>query len=150
LLYPLAAVALTLASAGSGLPPLLRELDPNFPNLNPPRPDVLARDAQERQIVALMADHAAETRWVYTDRPMFAFAAGLPVPPYLAVLSSKRLETGALTEEAIRAVLEEYKPELVFAARFEVDAVEDYMRRRNFIRIDSSPRYRLYLRRDPP
>ncbi|MBF8257513.1 MAG: hypothetical protein HW375_2420, partial [Anaerolineales bacterium] len=90
-----------------------------------------------------------QTRWLFTDRPIFAFLTGLPVPPYLSVISQKRLLTGDLTEEEIAAALEEYSPEMILNARFPLAAVQEYMRTRNFFRIDSSPKYRLYFRRSP-
>jgi hypothetical protein len=97
-----------------------------------------------------MSDHAQETNWVFTDRPMFAFLAKLPVPPFLAVLSSKRLLSGELTQAEILQVLETYKPEMVLSGRFDIPAAQEYMSRRNFRRIDSTLRYRLYFRPKSP
>ena len=143
----LASLVVVLVVLAVRIPPVLREFNSAWPNLvYPPSKEVQAREAQERQIVALMSDHRAETNWVYTDRPMFAFAAGLSVPPYLAVLSSKRVLTGQLTEDEILATLETYKPELILATRFDLPVVREYMNPRNFRRLDSTLRYRLYFR----
>jgi 4-amino-4-deoxy-L-arabinose transferase-like glycosyltransferase len=145
---PLAVALLGLAALGAllvtRLPAVLDEFDLRLPNLTPYPADGLS----ERQIVALMADHADETQWVYAENPMFPFQAGLAVPPPLAVLSSKRLATGTLTDDQILKVLEEFKPEIVMQSRFFLPAAEEYMRLRNFTRIDETPKYRLYLRKD--
>jgi hypothetical protein len=95
-----------------------------------------------------MADHAGETHWVYAENPMFPFQAGLAVPPPLAVLSSKRLQTGTLTDAQVLQTLEAFKPEMVIQSRFFLPAATEYMRLRNFTRIDETPKYRLYLRKD--
>jgi len=139
-------VAASLVFVGARGPATVDEFDFDFPNLRISP----STNLQERQIVALMSDHAQETNWVFTDRPMFAFLAKLPVPPYLAVLSSKRLLSGELTQAEILEVLEAYKPEMVLAARFDVPAAREYMSRRNFRRIDETPFYRLYFRRNLP
>ena len=147
----LASLAVAVAVLVLRAPPVWRELDASLPNLSSrPSPAVVVRESQEREIVALMSDHAGEARWVFTDRPMFAFASGLSVPPVLAVLSSKRLITGQLTETEILEALETYKPELILAARFDLPVVQEYMRTRNYRRIDSTLRYRLYFRPDSP
>jgi 4-amino-4-deoxy-L-arabinose transferase-like glycosyltransferase len=142
-LISLAAALVFVATRG---PATLDEFDLDLPNLKTSP----STNLQERQIVALMSDHAQETRWVFTDRPMFAFLAKLPVPPFLAVLSSKRLLSGELTQMEILEELVAYKPEMVLAGRFDVPAAREYMRRRNFRRIDETPFYRLYFRLNPP
>ena len=142
-LISVAAALIFVAARG---PATLNEFDLDFPNLK----SSPSTNLQERQIVARMSDHAQETNWVFTDRPMFAFLAKLPVPPFLAVLSSKRLVSGELTQAEILEVLEAYKPEMVLAGRFDVPAAQEYMSRRNFRRIDETPFYRLYFRPNPP
>jgi len=142
----LISVVASLAFVAARAPATLREFDLDLPNLK----SSPSTNLQERQIVALMSDHAQETDWVFTDRPMFAFLAKLPVPPFLAVLSSKRILSGELTQAEILEVLEAYKPEMVLAARFDVPAAREYMSRRNFRRIDETPFYRLYFRPKSP
>ena len=65
------------------LAPAVTQLDLGLPNF---RTEVVEMN-DEQEILALMRDHAEDTQWVYTDRPMFAFRAQLPVPPHLAVIS---------------------------------------------------------------
>jgi len=142
----LLSVAASLVFVAARGPATLDEFDFDLPNLKISP----STNLQERQIVALMSDHAQETNWVFTDRPMFAFLAKLPVPPFLAVFSSKRILSGELTQAEILEVLEAYKPEMVLGGRFDVPAAREYMSRRNFRRIDETPFYRLYFRRNPP
>ncbi|HMK09606.1 MAG TPA: glycosyltransferase family 39 protein [Anaerolineales bacterium] len=120
-------------------------LEARLPNFTGPRPG----EEAERQLVALMADHAAQTHWVFTDRPIFAFLAGLPIPPNLAVITQKRMATGGLTQDEIRQTLEAYAPEMILNTRFDLPAVRAYMQTRNFTRIDETLKYRLYFRRPP-
>lgn len=63
--------------------------------------------------VELLERHAAETRWVLTDRPMDAYRAHLLVPPPVAVYTLKRVRTGNLSEDELLAVLRDYAPEQV-------------------------------------
>jgi hypothetical protein len=142
----LVGVGLLLACVVTRVPGTVEGLDSRLPNLRRPADG----EEAERSLVALLSDHAAETRWLYTDRPIFAFLADLPVPPNLAVLSQKRLLTGQLTQEEIISTLEAYSPEMILNGRFTLPAVEAYMRTRNFTRIDSTEKYRLYLRRPGP
>jgi hypothetical protein len=86
---------------------------------------------------------------MFTDRPILAFLSGIPVPPNLAVISKKRLQTGELTDDEVLATLEAYSPEMILKGRFDIPAVDEYMRIRNFVRIDETLKYRLYLRRTP-
>jgi hypothetical protein len=56
--------------------------------------------------------------WVFTDRPIYAFQAGLGVPPQIAVLSIKRLFSGTITEDDLLGVLRTYHPEYVLLERY--------------------------------
>jgi hypothetical protein len=79
---------------------------------------------------------------------MFAFRTQLPVPPYLAVLSKKRIAAGVLTEHQILEILVEYEPEQVFSGRLDLPVIQEYLATRNYDRIDSSAQYRLNVRED--
>ena len=127
------------------LPGTAEGLDPRLPNLSGPGTD----EEDERSLLAAINDHASQTQWFYTDRPIFAFLADIPVPPNLAVISQKRLFTGGLTEQEVAATLDTYAPEMVLNSRFGLSAVAEYMRTRNFTRIDETIKYRLYFRRPP-
>ena len=61
-------------------------------------------------VIELRKD-AARTRWVFADRVIYAFWAGLPVPPELAVIPRKRIWSGQFTEAELLECLERYRPE---------------------------------------
>jgi 4-amino-4-deoxy-L-arabinose transferase-like glycosyltransferase len=126
------------------LPKAFSELNFGLPNLSPN--DVI--QDSDRHLLSLIYDYSSKTHWLFTDRPMFAFITGIPVPPDLAVITSKRLATGALTNEEVLQTLETYKPEQVLIGRFSIPAAEIYMRDRNFVRVDEAPNARLYIRKD--
>jgi hypothetical protein len=56
--------------------------------------------------------------WVFSDRPIYAFEAGLVVPPPAAVTSMKRLLTGELTEDMLLDIIRTYRPEYVVLERY--------------------------------
>jgi hypothetical protein len=94
-----------------------------------------------------MSEYSSQTRWIMTDMPMYAFRVHKPVPPILATISQKRLSTGSLTEADILAAMEEYRPEQVMIARFNIPALEEYLQR-NYTLIYSPEFFRLFLRND--
>jgi len=86
-------------------------------------PDVYRRDvvawtdrdsAPDREVVKIMRRHADRTRYVMTDRQIFAFRAGLRVPPPLAVTSLKRRWAGQLADGEPTEMFETWRPEQVF------------------------------------
>ncbi len=90
---------------------------------------------KELSILAELYRYADSTQWVVTDLPMYAFRAQLPVPPYQAVITEKRIATGNLSEEQIIDIIDEYKPEQVLIGRFKLDELEEFLRedyRRNY------------------
>ncbi len=58
------------------------------------------------------------TQWLFTDRPIYAFKAGLRVPPETAVISAKRLNSGNLTMADLLALWQRYQPEQILLARW--------------------------------
>jgi 4-amino-4-deoxy-L-arabinose transferase-like glycosyltransferase len=73
----------------------------------------IARSAHEDPMVLKLRERAAQTRWVYADRVIYAFWAGLPVPPELAVVPHKRVWSEQITAEEVIECLERYRPEQV-------------------------------------
>ncbi len=69
--------------------------------------------AATNPIVNTMKACADQTAWVYARSPIYAFHAGLPVPPELAVVTPKRFWSGQITVEAIVETCSRYKPELL-------------------------------------
>ncbi len=98
----------------------------------------------ETDFLAGMATYAAKTHWVVTDMPMYAFRVGLLVPPPLAAITDKRLASGEASEEQIIQVIEEYRPEQVLLGRFNLPAVDAYLKK-DYRRIYQWGRRRLYL-----
>jgi Dolichyl-phosphate-mannose-protein mannosyltransferase len=74
---------------------------------------------EERALVAAMSERRDQTRWVVTDLQIYPFAAGLLSPPELVVTSSKRRDTGAMSDEFVLDVLQRYRPEQVLLGRFD-------------------------------
>ena len=126
------------------LPSTVQLFDLKLPNLRAQPVEY----SDDEEILALMLEYAHLTNWVYTDRPIFAFRSQLPVPPYLAVLSKKRIASGVLTEDQILEILEEYEPEQVFSGRLNLPVVQEYLSTRNYDRVDSSAQYRLNVLED--
>ena len=99
------------------------------------------------RVLRVMGEYANQTNWIMTDAPMYAFRVQRPVPPNLATFSSKRLATGSLTPEDILTAMREYHPEQVLVARFEIPALEEYLKE-NYRLILSVEYFRLFLRND--
>jgi hypothetical protein len=99
------------------------------------------------RVLRTMNSYADQTNWIMTDMPMYAFRIQRPVPPDVATFSSKRLATGSLTEEDILTAMDEYQPEQVLMARFEIPALESYLQE-NYNLILSVEFFRLFLRKD--
>jgi hypothetical protein len=98
----------------------------------------------ETDFLAGLATYATHTQWVVTDMPMYAFRVGLLVSPPLAAITDKRLASGEATEEQIIQVIEAYQPEQVLLGRFDLPAVEAYLKK-DYRRIYQWGRRRLYL-----
>jgi hypothetical protein len=101
------------------------------------------------RVLRTMNEYVDQTNWIMTDAPMYAFRVQKPVPPNLATFSSKRLATGSLTQEDILAAMHEYHPEQVLIARFEIPALEEYLKE-NYRLILSVEYFRLFIRNDIP
>lgn len=102
---------------------------------------------QEQLFLTKMANHAAETHWVVTNLPMYAFRVNLIAPPYLSFVTAKRLSTGELTEENIIAVIQKYRPEQVLIGRHEFSKVKEYLQEDYRLIYERSKRF-LYFRKD--
>lgn len=126
------------------VPPTADNFRLDFPNFRAPD---LSKDV-DFEIVALIGDYADRTHYLFTDRPMYAFRSGVAMPPELAVITQKRYSTGDPSQEEIYDVLMETKPEQIIIHRFEYPAVREYMKTRNFVRVDSSIRSRHYVMRE--
>lgn len=80
---------------------------------------IFLEESQEKvEVVERILEYQKETRWVFTDNPIYAFYANLPVPPEIAVLSRKRVASGEVTREYLYDLLHQYQPEQVILERF--------------------------------
>ena len=76
------------------------------------------RPPKNLEVMQLVLKYKSSTQWVFTDRPIYAFKAGLRVPPEIAVMSYKRLNSGDLTSKELLAVLQNYRPEQIVLDRW--------------------------------
>jgi hypothetical protein len=82
----------------------------------------------ERRLVSAMESRRDVTRWVVADQQIYPFAAGLLSPPELAVTSTKRRGTGALSDEFVLEVIQRYRPEQVLLGRLDFGpAIEEFL-----------------------
>lgn len=81
----------------------------------------------EESFLNELDDYAPQTSWVVTDMLMYAFRNRLLVPPNTAVFTSKRWETGNLTQNELIDTIREYKPEQVFFGKRSYPKVERYL-----------------------
>ncbi|MFQ4143237.1 ArnT family glycosyltransferase [Chlorogloeopsis sp. ULAP02] len=70
------------------------------------------------ELMQLVLRYKDSTNWIFTDRPIYAFYARLCVPPEIAVMSYKRLNSGELTSQEILSVLQKYRPEQIVLSRW--------------------------------
>lgn len=80
---------------------------------------------KDLQLMQAVLKYKNFTKWVFTDRPIYAFYAGLSVPPEMAVISSKRINSGKLTNQEMLAVLKKYRPEQIVIARMHSQIISD-------------------------
>lgn len=69
--------------------------------------------AAEHRAVELLSKYKEHTRWIVTDRPIFAFYAGILVPPELVLITHKRQFTEHSAQDYCIDKLEMYKPEMI-------------------------------------
>jgi 4-amino-4-deoxy-L-arabinose transferase-like glycosyltransferase len=100
-------------------------------------------------ILRKMDQYAPQTHWIVTDMPLYAFRAKRPVPPNLAVFTTKRIKTGNLTDEEIVETMREYQPEEVLLTRYFLPGVVQYLDE-NYRLERSRYDFNLYIRKDIP
>jgi 4-amino-4-deoxy-L-arabinose transferase-like glycosyltransferase len=101
----------------------------------------------ETTILRKLDKFAPQTNWLFTDQPMIAFRAGLLVPPELAVLSSKRVETGFLSPDEVQSAFQRYRPEQVLIGRFDFPGLSQALQAGYRLTYDR-PEIQLYVRGD--
>ena len=101
-----------------------------IPPLWPRQPSVgrLARREQYRAMSAALARYGKDARLMVTSRQMYAFRAGISVPPELAVTSGKHFRAG-LTTKRIAAIVRKTRPKVILLDRAWPRSVSDAVRR---------------------
>lgn len=107
----------------------------------------LKETSTEYQFMKRMEKYSQETKWVVTDLPMYAFRVGLPVPPNLAVFTSKRVASGNINEAEVLDTIKVLKPKQVMIGRFKFPDLEVYLDE-NYRLVLSRGDQRLYLWKD--
>ena len=100
------------------------------------------------EIVQDMGNNAKGSDWVVTDRPIYAFRAGLLVPPPVAVLTGKRLRTGRINEDMLMRAVEDFQAREILLARFEWDTLPERLAA-GFNSTTYSDRRVLFVRTEP-
>ena len=100
-------------------------------------------------ILRKMEQYAPQTHWIVTDMPLYAFRAKRPVPPNLAVFTTKRIKTGNLTDEEIVETMRKYQPEEVLITRYFLPGIVQYLEE-NYRLERSRNDFNLYIRKDIP
>jgi hypothetical protein len=104
-------------------------------------------EGREVPFIEEISKRASKIGWLLTDSPMYAFRAGVVVPPPLAVISDKRFMSGELSEQQLINYLDSYNPGMVLIGRFKLTRLEAYVRN-SYRQIYYWGKRRLYLRGD--
>jgi len=110
--------------------------------------DDLGLGPNHDKTLRIVFKYAPQSTWMVTDLPMFAFRAGLPVPPNLAVFTAKRYASGFITQEDMIEAVEEYQPEQVLLGRYEYPLVDSYLVSQNYQLVHQADQVKLYIRKD--
>ncbi len=106
-----------------------------------------APDDLRYSIVEEISQLSPQTNWILTDLPMYAFRSGISVPPPVAVLSLKQLQTGIMVEQDIVDVINQYQPEQVLLGRFEWNELTEFLSQ-NYQLKTQKENYRLYVKKE--
>jgi hypothetical protein len=80
--------------------------------------NLLRNSINFQRAVRYIEPYRKETKWLFTDIPIYGFMTNIKIPPEIAVFSSKRVESGNLTIGQIKEVMNHYKPEQVVLGSF--------------------------------
>lgn len=72
---------------------------------------------EKHEIVDLLLKYKKDIRWIFTDRPIFAFYVHILVPPELALIEKKRDFINKTDQTYLIDKLEEYKPEVILLTK---------------------------------
>jgi 4-amino-4-deoxy-L-arabinose transferase-like glycosyltransferase len=121
----LLSIAIFLYILVTSAPATLSEFSP-YPIFQNPG---ITTTSAEAQTLKEIRRYTPEAHLLVTDLPIYAFYADIPIPPNLAVFSSKRLETGQLTEAEVLTTIQKNQPELVLFGRFDFPTIRAYLQK---------------------
>ena len=92
---------------------------------------------REPELVELLRSYKSKVNWIFTDRPIYAFYAGIPTPPELTLVVQKRNFIETKNEAYLIKNLEKYKPELILLGRADNFSIfgpgfSDYLEKKYF------------------
>jgi hypothetical protein len=79
---------------------------------------IVQTSRQQSPVIAALMTFQPQTQWLFTDLPIASFYAHIKVPPELAVFSTKRIESGNLSNDVLLKILKTYQPEQVLLGRY--------------------------------
>lgn len=98
------------------------------------------------ELMSQIMVYAPQTTWMITDSPMFAFKANIATPPYLAVISHKRIWSGELSKEQIGEMITQWKPELIlFSGKIDANLLIRRYINTNYTQVYSEAPYKLFV-----
>lgn len=105
-------------------------------------------DSGDWECVSVMKQYKAQTRWVFADDALYPFHAGMLTPPEIAVLSTKRLRAGLVTQPELLNLLVHYRAEQVLVRRHVFD--EKFMAyvRQHYTAVFEDEPLQLFIRND--
>ena len=72
----------------------------------------------KQQLLESVLKFSNQNKWILTDDAMYALYTKTPIPPKVAVLSSKRILTEQLDDQFFIDILNDYRPEQIVWVRF--------------------------------
>ncbi len=80
--------------------------------------EIVQISRQQAPVIKALMKFQTQTRWLFTDLPIASFYTNLKVLPELAVFSTKRIESGNLSNDVLLKLLQTYQPEQVLLGRY--------------------------------
>ncbi len=78
----------------------------------------LQETVAQQAVAAQISTYQDDTRWLFTDIPMYGAATDLPLPPPIAAISRKRVAAGEMSPDYVAALVRQYRPEQFVLGRF--------------------------------
>lgn len=89
-----------------------------FPDTRQMRAQVASTSSDDQETIRELKNVPSQNKWLFTDRPMDAYRAGLLVPPSLVVFSHKRILTTNLDQSLMEREIVSRRPTHIMFRRF--------------------------------